>query len=191
MQLKELLKQLQVVRVEGPLDREIAGLVYDSRRVMPGMVFVAIPGTNVDGHDFINTAIARGAAAIICERNGFTSPRVTKIKVADARETLARAAASFYHHPSTKLQVIGVTGTNGKTTVAFMIKDLLEASGVKTGLLGTLRNRRSRHSRAPYDARVARSAGDDGANGHERLQGVRDGSEFTRAGAKARRGHRV
>jgi UDP-N-acetylmuramoyl-L-alanyl-D-glutamate--2,6-diaminopimelate ligase len=139
MQLKELLKQLQVVQVEGPLDREIAGLVYDSRRVMPGMVFVAIPGVNADGHDFINTAIARGASAIICERNGFSSSRVTKIKVADARETLARAAASFYQHPSTKLQVIGVTGTNGKTTVAFMIKELLEASGVKTGLLGTVR----------------------------------------------------
>ncbi len=139
MQLKELLKQLPVLSVEGPLDREVAGLVYDSRRVTPGMVFVAIPGVNVDGHDFINTAIARGAAAIICERNGFSSNRATKIKVSDARETLARAAAAFYRHPSTKLQVIGVTGTNGKTTVAFMIKQLLEAAGLKTGLLGTVR----------------------------------------------------
>ena len=139
MQLKELLKKLPVLRVEGSLDREVSGIVYDSRRVTPGMVFVAIPGVNVDGHDFINTAIARGAAAIICERNGFSSPRATKVKVSDARETLARAAASFYQHPSTKLQVIGVTGTNGKTTVAFMIKELLEAAGIKTGLLGTVR----------------------------------------------------
>lgn len=139
MQLKELLKTISVDRVEGSLDREVSGLVYDSRRVTPGVVFVAIPGVNVDGHDFINTAVARGAAAIICERNGFTSPRATKIKVADARVALARAAASFYRHPSTKLQVIGVTGTNGKTTVAFMIKELLEACGIKTGLLGTVR----------------------------------------------------
>src|SRR5688572_22116247 len=139
MQLKQLIKELPVLRVEGSLDRDIAGIVYDSRRVTPGMVFVAIPGVHADGHDFINTAIDRGAAAIICERNGFSSPRATKIKVADVRETLARASASYYQHPSTKLQVIGVTGTNGKTTVAFMIKELLEAAGFKTGLLGTVR----------------------------------------------------
>jgi UDP-N-acetylmuramoyl-L-alanyl-D-glutamate--2,6-diaminopimelate ligase len=139
MQLKQLIKELAVLRVEGPLDREIAGIVYDSRRVTPGMVFVAIPGVHVDGHDFINTAIDRGAAAIICEKNGFSSPRATKIKVPDVREALARAAALYYQHPSTKLQVIGVTGTNGKTTVAFMVKEILESAGIKTGLLGTVR----------------------------------------------------
>jgi UDP-N-acetylmuramoyl-L-alanyl-D-glutamate--2,6-diaminopimelate ligase len=139
MQLKELVKYLPVLRVEGSLDRDVAGIAYDSRRVTPGMVFVAIPGVHVDGHDFINTAIDRGAAAIICERNGFSSPRATKIKVSDVREALARAAASYYQHPSTRLQVIGVTGTNGKTTVAFMVKEVLEAAGIKTGLLGTVR----------------------------------------------------
>ena len=139
MQLKELVKQLPVLGIEGSLDRDIAGIVYDSRRVTPGMVFVAIPGVHVDGHDFIHSAIDRGAAAIVCERNGFSSPRATKIKVSDVREALARAAASYYQHPSTKLQVIGVTGTNGKTTVAFMIKEVLEAAGFKTGLLGTVR----------------------------------------------------
>jgi UDP-N-acetylmuramoyl-L-alanyl-D-glutamate--2,6-diaminopimelate ligase len=139
MRLRELVKQLPVVRIEGSLDREFSGITYDSRRVTPGMIFVAIPGAHVDGHDFINTAIDRGAAAVICERNGFSSPRATKIKVADAREALARAAASYYENPSAKLQVIGVTGTNGKTTVAFMVKQLLEAAGVKTGLLGTVR----------------------------------------------------
>ncbi len=139
MQLKELVKHLAVTRIEGPLDREFAGITYDSRRVTPGMIFVAIPGTQTDGHDYITTAIDRGAAAIICERNGFSSSRATKIKVHDSREALARAAASFYQHPSTKLRVIGITGTNGKTTVAFMVKQILEASGVKTGLLGTVR----------------------------------------------------
>jgi len=139
MQLKQLLQHLPVVKVEGPLEREISGLTYDSRRVTPGMVFVAIPGAHTDGHDFINSAIDRGASAVICERNGFTSTRATKVKVADVRTALARAAAAFYDHPATKLQVIGVTGTNGKTTVAFMIKELLEAAGIKTGLLGTVR----------------------------------------------------
>lgn len=138
MLLKQLIKELPVLGVDGPLDREIAGIVYDSRRVTPGTLFVAIPGAHVDGHDFINTAIDRGASAIICERNGFSSPRATKIKVPDVREALARAAASYYQHPSTKLQVIGVTGTNGKTTVAFMVKEMLEAAGIKTGLLGTV-----------------------------------------------------
>jgi UDP-N-acetylmuramoyl-L-alanyl-D-glutamate--2,6-diaminopimelate ligase len=138
MRLKELVKQLAVVGVEGPLDREFDGITYDSRRVTPGMIFVAIHGTQSDGHEFIPAAIDRGAAAIICDRNGFTSPRATKIKVNDTRDALARAAASFYQHPSAKLQVIGVTGTSGKTTVAFMVKQILEAAGVKTGLVSTV-----------------------------------------------------
>lgn len=140
MQLKDLLQQLPAVKVEGPLDRDIAGITYDSRRVTPGMVFVAIPGHNVDGHEFINNAISRGAAAIIGERNGTVSPRATKIKVTDAREALARVAAAFYERPGAKLKVIGITGTNGKTTVAFMVKAILEAAGTKTGLMGTVRH---------------------------------------------------
>src|SRR3989475_13175737 len=138
MQLRQLVQQLPAASVEGSLDREVAGITYDSRRVTPGMVFVAIPGQRTDGHDFINTAIERGATAIICERNGAFPQRATKIKVADVREALARAAISFYQHPSAKLKVIGVTGTNGKTTVAFIAKTILEAAGIKTGLIGTV-----------------------------------------------------
>jgi len=139
MQLKQLIQDLAASSVEGPLDREVAGITYDSRRVTPGMLFVAIPGQHADGHEFIETAIERGATAVICERNGMVFNRVTKIKVADAREALARAAMTYYQHPSAKLKVIGVTGTNGKTTVAFMIKAILEAAGIKTGLIGTVR----------------------------------------------------
>ena len=139
MQLKQLINELAPLRVEGPLDREVAGICYDSRRVTPGMVFVAIPGQKSDGHDYISTAIDRGATAVICEKNGFVSQRATKIKVADAREALAWAAAAYYQHPSSKLRVIGVTGTNGKTTVAFMVKQILEAAGVNCGLIGTVR----------------------------------------------------
>src|SRR5438477_12333394 len=139
MQLKQLINQITPLRVEGPLDRDVAGISYDSRRVTPGMVFVAIPGQKTDGHDFISTAIDRGATAIICEQNGFVSRRATKIKVADAREALAGAAAAYYQHPSRKLRVIGITGTNGKTTVAFMVKQILEEAGVNCGLIGTVR----------------------------------------------------
>jgi UDP-N-acetylmuramoyl-L-alanyl-D-glutamate--2,6-diaminopimelate ligase len=138
MRLKEIIDQVPALTVEGPLDREVAGITYDSRRVTPGMLFVAIPGHRTDGHEFIPAALDRGATAIICQRNGSMFPRATKIKVADAREALARAANAFYNHPSSRLQVIGVTGTNGKTTVSFMIKSLLELAGIKTGLLGTV-----------------------------------------------------
>jgi UDP-N-acetylmuramoyl-L-alanyl-D-glutamate--2,6-diaminopimelate ligase len=139
MQLKQLIEELSTSKVDGPLDREIAGLSYDSRRVTPGMVFVAIPGQKTDGHEFIGTAIDRGATAVICEKNGLVSQRATRIQVADAREALALAAAAYYQHPSRKLKVIGVTGTNGKTTVAFILKQILQAAGVNCGLIGTVR----------------------------------------------------
>ena len=139
MQLKQLIQGLSPTSVEGSLDREISGITYDSRRVAPGMIFVAAPGQNADGHEFINDAVERGAAAVICERTRAFPSRATRICVPDAREAMARVARSFYHHPSAKLKVVGVTGTNGKTTVAFMIKAILEAAGLRTGLLGTVR----------------------------------------------------
>src|SRR5688572_10961411 len=138
MELKKLVADLKVLSVEGPLDREVTGIAYDSRRITPGMVFVAVPGQKVDGHDFVDAAIDRGATAVICEHNGILAQRATKIKVADVREALARVAASYYGGPSSKLKVIGVTGTNGKTTVSFMVKSILEAAGIKTGLMGTV-----------------------------------------------------
>jgi UDP-N-acetylmuramoyl-L-alanyl-D-glutamate--2,6-diaminopimelate ligase len=139
MQLQELVSTLPVLRVEGSLTREVTGLAYDSRRVLPGMVFVAVPGRRVDGHAFVNEAIDRGACAVICARNGFASQRATQIKVADTREVLARAAAVFYGNPSARLKVIGVTGTSGKTIVAFLLKHLLETAGWRCGLIGTIR----------------------------------------------------
>jgi len=138
MELRELVESLRVVSVEGGLNREVSGITYDSRRVTPGMLFVAIPGQRTDGHEFISSALDRGATAVICERNGGFSQRATRIKVTDVREARAQVAASYYEHPSSKLKVIGVTGTNGKTTVSFMVKAILEAAGIKTGLLGTV-----------------------------------------------------
>ncbi len=139
MQLRQLVQQLPSASVEGTLDREVVGLAYDSRRVTPGMVFIAIPGQNTDGHEFIGAALDRGAAAVICERPGRLPSRATRIRVPDVREAMACVARSYYEHPSAKLKVLGVTGTNGKTTVAFMIRTILEAAGMSTGLIGTVR----------------------------------------------------
>jgi UDP-N-acetylmuramoyl-L-alanyl-D-glutamate--2,6-diaminopimelate ligase len=138
MQLKQLVEHLTPVSVEGSLEGEVAGIAYDSRRITPGMLFVAIPGQNTDGHEFIGPALDRGASAIVCERNGIASQKATRIKVKDVREALARLASGYYQNPSSKLKVIGVTGTNGKTTVSFMIKAMLEQAGIKTGLMGTV-----------------------------------------------------
>ena len=138
MKLKRLIESLKGATVEGALERDITGIAYDSRRVTPGMLFVAIPGQKTDGHEFISNAVDRGASAVICERNGTAYPRATKIKVPDVREALARSAAAFYGNPSGAMKVIGVTGTNGKTTVTFMVKSMLENAGIKTGLLGTV-----------------------------------------------------
>lgn len=139
MPLRQLVQQLPSATVEGSLDREVVGLTYDSRRVAPGVVFIAVPGQNADGHEFIGSALDRGAAAVICERTRMVPPRATRIRVPDVREAMACAARAFYQHPSHKLKVIGVTGTSGKTVVAFMIKTILEAAGLSSGLLGTVR----------------------------------------------------
>jgi UDP-N-acetylmuramoyl-L-alanyl-D-glutamate--2,6-diaminopimelate ligase len=139
MQIKQLIAEMPAILVEGALDREVLGVTYDSRRVTPGMVFVAVPGLKTDGHNYIENAIQRGAVAIVCERNGFFPQRAAKIKVKDSREALALLSAVFYQRPSAQLKVIGITGTNGKTTVAFMVKQILERAGIKTGLMGTIR----------------------------------------------------
>ncbi|MBM3860607.1 MAG: UDP-N-acetylmuramoyl-L-alanyl-D-glutamate--2,6-diaminopimelate ligase [Verrucomicrobia bacterium] len=138
MKLTEIMETVQAMAVEGSLDRDITGITCDSRRVMPGNLFVAVRGAQTDGHRFVNMAIDRGAAAVVFEQDCCLSPRATRIKVRDARRTMALAADCFYNHPSQKLKVVGVTGTNGKTTTAFMVKTVLEAAGIKTGLLGTV-----------------------------------------------------
>jgi UDP-N-acetylmuramoyl-L-alanyl-D-glutamate--2,6-diaminopimelate ligase len=138
VKLTELLQTVKPLAVEGPVDRDITGITYDSRRVMPGNLFVAMRGENTDGHRFVEAAIDRGASAIVLERDAGLNPRATRIKVKDARRTLALTAAQFYHLPSQTLKTVGVTGTNGKTTTAFMVKAILEAAGLGAGLIGTV-----------------------------------------------------
>jgi len=113
MKLKQLVEVLPAASVEGSLDGEVTGIAYDSRRVTPGMLFVAIPGQHADGHEFIANAVERGASAIICERNGMAHPRTTKIKVPDVREALARSAAAFYGNPSAGIHGEGDAGRRG------------------------------------------------------------------------------
>jgi UDP-N-acetylmuramoyl-L-alanyl-D-glutamate--2,6-diaminopimelate ligase len=137
MELEQLVRQLRDPIVTGLLDRRITSLCYDSREASPGSLFVAIRGKVVDGHGFIEQAIDRGAIAIVSEEPGLTQ-RVTHIQVPDSRDALARLAAVFYSNPSKQLRMIGVTGTNGKTTTTYLIKHLLERAGQRTGLIGTV-----------------------------------------------------
>src|SRR5436305_10972359 len=119
-------------------DVQITSLAYDNRVVTPGTLFFCVPGFTRDGHDFAPDAIARGAAAIVVERP--LDLGVPEIIVDDVRAAMAPAAAGFYGDPTGALQVVGVTGTNGKTTTAFLIRALLEADRRQTGLLGTVKS---------------------------------------------------
>jgi len=115
---------------------EIADLAYSSERVGPGVLFFCVPGFTADGHDFAPQAVERGASALICERP--LGLGVPELVVDDARATMAPAAARFFGDPTAELDVVGITGTNGKTTTAFLVRALLEAAGRPTGLLGTV-----------------------------------------------------
>ncbi len=128
----------EIVALKGSLDRPISGLVMDSRRVVPGSLFFALPGRRTDGAAFLDEAVSRGAAAIVVQRMPAHPPgRVTVIQVADVRATLARVAQRHYGFPDRDLAVIGVTGTNGKTTVTHLLRQLL-SGGERVGLLGTI-----------------------------------------------------
>ncbi|MEJ7656876.1 MAG: UDP-N-acetylmuramoyl-L-alanyl-D-glutamate--2,6-diaminopimelate ligase [Thermoleophilaceae bacterium] len=117
-------------------DVPIARLAYSSRDVAPGALFFCVPGFRADGHDFASDAVARGAAALVCERPlGLGVPEVL---VPDVRAAMGPAAARFHGDPSAELRVVGITGTNGKTTTAYLVRALLEAGGVRCGLLGTV-----------------------------------------------------
>src|SRR3954451_14997822 len=122
----------------GPADVEVTGLAYDNRAVGPGTLFFCVPGFTRDGHDFAPDAVARGAAALVVQRP--LALGVPEVQVEDVRAAMARAAAAFYGDPTASLRVLGVTGTNGKTTTAYLARALLEGAGLRTGLLGTVKS---------------------------------------------------
>ena len=138
MQLKALLSKISTVMTIGPVDREIASICYDSRRVQKNALFVALRGEKTDGNAFIETAIDRGAVAVLTDEE---QPQrgATLIVVKNARQALADLAAEFYGRPSLGLKVAGITGTNGKTTTAFLLKHLCDAVQLRAGLIGTIR----------------------------------------------------
>ncbi len=138
MNLQVLLKAIQPVKISGSLDRDITAICYDSRKVVEGALFVALPGEKADGTEFIDSAIDRGAAAIVSEKPGLTT-RAAAIEVLNARHALADLSAAYFRQPSHKIKVVGVTGTNGKTTTTFLIKHILDTDFLRCGLIGTVR----------------------------------------------------
>ena len=136
--LSDYLQDDEIVAVKGSLDRPISGLVIDSRRVVPGTLFFALPGLRADGASFIDEAVSRGAVAIVSHKMpGHVPAKVTFVQVKDPREALARVAQRFFKFPDREMSVVGVTGTNGKTTVTHLIKHFLNDQQ-RVGLIGTI-----------------------------------------------------
>ena len=139
MKLSELLKDIRVLETNADPDSELTGVRYDSRLVQPGDLFVAITGFAADGHRFIPDAVSKGAVCIVCERK--PTVEIPYVLVTNARAALAALGASWFDHPAEKMTILGVTGTNGKTTVTYLLKSVLEqVLGAKVGLIGTIQN---------------------------------------------------
>ena len=136
MRLSEVLADVDAT-YDGDAEVEIAGLAYDNRRVAGGTLFFCVPGERSDGHDFGASAVDSGAAALVVERP--LEVDVTQARVPSARAAMAPAAARFFGDPTSDLQVAGITGTNGKTTTAFLLRHILERAGRQAGLLGTVK----------------------------------------------------
>ena len=143
MQLKNILMGLEGLKLKGNLELEIEGIEKNSQEVKPGYLFIAIKGFTVDGHKYIENAIKNGAKAVMieegCDLKSLNLPAdITIVMAKDTRHALAIASANFYNNPSRKFKLIGVTGTKGKTTTTFMIKEILEKAGKNVGLIGSI-----------------------------------------------------
>jgi len=141
MKLKDILQELILQKTIGEIEIEISGIQFDSRKVETNSVFVATRGTASDGHQFIEMAIDKGASAIVCEELPVeTNPKVSYVKVENSSDALGKMASAWYDFPSSKLILVGVTGTNGKTTIATLLYQLFRQLGYKSGLLSTVCN---------------------------------------------------
>ncbi|MBP6499444.1 MAG: UDP-N-acetylmuramoyl-L-alanyl-D-glutamate--2,6-diaminopimelate ligase, partial [Phocaeicola sp.] len=141
MKLENIIKSVNVCEIKGNVDKEIAGIQMDSRLVEAGHLFVAVKGTQTDGHAYIEKAIEKGASAIVCETLPDTlNEHVTYIRVADTEDAVGKLATTFYGDPTSKLDLVGVTGTNGKTTIATLLYNMFRKFGYKVGLLSTVCN---------------------------------------------------
>jgi UDP-N-acetylmuramyl-tripeptide synthetase len=140
MKLKKIIKNLPIIKTSGDLDLEIGGISQDSRTVAPGGFFLCVKGVQVDGHRFLPQAAVAGAVAALVEEWPRQDCGLTLIQVANVASVLREVAGAFYNYPDRKLQLIGVVGTNGKTTSTYLMKNILEAAGHRVGLIGTIVN---------------------------------------------------
>ena len=139
MKLSEILHDIKILETTASPDTEITGVCYDSRQVKPGDLFVAVRGFESDGHKFIPMAVQKGCAAVLCEE--MPEAAIPAVRTDDCRMGLALSARNFYRDPSSELKVIGITGTNGKTSTSVLLKQLLEkCTGAKVGLIGSISN---------------------------------------------------
>jgi len=141
MKLSDILRDVEVIEISGCANTEIAGIVCDSRQVRDGFLFVAVRGQQADGHLFIEEAVSRGARAVVYEGSGITDEGVTRIRVSETRRALAQAAANFHANPSKSIGLVGVTGTNGKTTVCYLVHNIIVSAGWPCGMIGTIEYR--------------------------------------------------
>lgn len=151
MELEKVLKDIEYRLISGDLDKEITSVEYDSRKVTSGSLFVCVKGFTVDGHTFATTAAEQGASAIVVDsvREGFPDGQLKSmtdkyglsiVEINDTHKFLSDLCANYYDHPENRIAVYGITGTKGKTTTSFMLREILEQSGRKTGLVGTVCN---------------------------------------------------
>lgn len=140
MKLSQLLENISDVEFKNYKDVDILGIAYDSRKIKQDFIFVAIEGFKLDGHKYVEDAISKGAKAVIVEKYVDTVDNIIQIKVKDTRGALANISANFYNRPSENLRLVGITGTNGKTTTTYLIKSILEVYNKKVGLIGTIGN---------------------------------------------------
>lgn len=142
MKLNDILNKIQILEIIGESNRDVSNLVFDSRKAVEDSLYVALKGTVSDGHNFIDSAIEKGATVIVCEIIPFSiNSSVTYVKVKNAAETLGHLASNFYGNPSSKLNLIGITGTNGKTSVTTLLFDLFKILGFKSALVSTVEYR--------------------------------------------------
>ena len=138
MRLRELLEGMEVISQTISPDTEITHVCVDSRATQKGSLFVAVPGNRCDGGHYARQAVDRGAVCVVCQSE--LPPDLPRVKVRDTRLALSRLACRWYGHPSRQLTMLGVTGTNGKTTVTYLLRHILQRTGMKTGLIGTVQN---------------------------------------------------